>query len=284
MSSTKSNSDMLKAIRGYNKEAREKKAKREGFTSAAQMIAHLEGQIKLGKGSLPYSPIASTPVDKTKTTSSSKSSSPKNTANSWPTIHVVDVVDKSGSMSGSKDSASVKGVNSGVDSLVNDTADVHYTYTLCDFADDIIFRNVLAPLNEVKPLKAGTRGSTALFDAIGKSIEHVKPSVKTGDKVLVNIYTDGQENASRSYNAGAINTLIKTLSEVGWTFTFIGTDADVRYVQQNLSVHESNTLVHDNTAESMSKAFTANSAARSSYSAKVSAGEDVSVGFYKDIN
>ena len=284
MSSTKSNSDMLKAIRGYNKEAREKKAKREGFTSAAQMIAHLEGQIKLGKGSLPYSPISSTPVDKTKTTSSSKSSSSKNTANSWPTIHVVDVVDKSGSMSGSKDSASVKGVNSGVDSLVNDTSDVHYTYTLCDFADDVLFRNVTAPLNEVKPLKTGTRGSTALFDAIGQSVEVVKPNIKPNDKVLVNIYTDGQENCSRKFNAGAINTLIKSLSEQGWTFTFIGTDADVRYVQNNLSVAESNTLVHDNTAEGLEKAFATNSRSRSVYSAKVSAGEDVSVGFYKDIN
>jgi len=271
--------------------AREKKAIKEGFSSADQMIAHLEGQIKLGKGNKPWSNpnsvkpyVATTGESPCPTTKAPVS---KTTSKSRPTIHVVDVLDSSGSMSGGKHSAAKKGINMGVGGLKADTANVNYTYTLCDFSDDLIFRHVKSQLSEVKEFKGNTRGSTALFDAIGTTIEKIKTdggTIKSTDKVLVNIYTDGQENASRHFTATAIDSLIKSLSEVGWTFTFIGTASDVAYAQRVLSIKDSNTLVHDNTARGLEKSFVANTAARTSYSSKVSAGEDVSEGFYKDIN
>jgi uncharacterized protein YegL len=196
----------------------------------------------------------------------------------------VDILDSSGSMSGSKISAAVKGINHGVKDLQSDTNPVDYTYTLCDFSEDVIFRQVMTRVHMVPKFEGETRGSTSLFDAIGKTIELITEKINPGEKVLVNIYTDGQENSSRLYSADIISKNIKSCSERGWTFTFIGTPSDVAYAQERLSIKGSNTLVYDGTAKGLEKSFVTNTAARANYSSKVSRGEDVSEGFYKDIN
>lgn len=273
----KTNAEMLKAIKQYNKTAREGKAIKEGFKNATEMIKLLDLLVNSGKGSLPFK-AASVAVPQEK-----KKPVVKVKVGVKPTIHVIDVLDSSGSMSGGKIAAAIKGVNHGIETIKNDKADVNYTYTLCDFSDDLIFRYTLSALKDVNNFRGGTRGSTALYDAIGRSVELVQPSVKDTDKVLVNIYTDGEENASRRFRANDIASLIEELSKVGWTFTFIGTQRDVDFAQKNLKFDMSNTLVHDNTSRGMASAFTTNSVSRAAYSSKVSAGEDVSKGFYKDI-
>lgn len=277
---TKTNAEMLQSIKQRNKTSRFNKAVRDGFKDAEAMILYLEGCISSGIGNNIYviPTTGSTPKKTVSKTVKKVVSSKKR-----PVIHVIDIIDKSGSMSGSKDNAAVKGINLGVSQLLKDTAEVDYTYTLCDFSDDIIFRNIASPLIDVAYLGTGTRGCTALYDAIGESIRKIDSLKKSEDKVLVNIYTDGQENSSKRFKVGDISSLIEDLSKVGWTFTFIGTQQDVNYAQHNLKFHKSNTLVHDNTGAGMEKAFTTNSVSRSVYSSKVSAGEDVSLGFYKDI-
>ena len=300
MGKTKTNSEMLHALRQYNKTAREVKAVKEGFTSAKDMDDYLSGEIKDGRGSnffsnpynkskapCPTTTKAPSASKGSKTPKSSPLSSPTNTPSptgSRPTIHIVDILDSSGSMSGPKISAAVEGINHGVRTLQTDTTDVNYTYTLTDFSEDVIFRHVMVPISDVPRFKGETRGSTALFDAIGKTAERLSPFVKSEDKVLINIYTDGQENCSRWFNAETINKLIQFRSDFGWTFTFIGTEKDVAFAQRMLSIKDSNTLVYDGTAKGLEKSFVANTSARSNYSSKVSRGEDVSEGFYKDIN
>jgi len=300
MSSSKTNSELLHSLKQSNKIARESRAKKLGFSSYSVLLAFLEGAIFSGKGNVLYSsPVSgsssstSSSKPSTSKTSSSTSKSSKSTAkvetkksssSKRITIHVVDVLDASGSMSGGKFVSAIKGINMGIKQMKEDIIPVDYTYTLCDFSDDIIFRNIKTPIKIVESVKGETRGSTALFDAIGMSIDHIKSGLKSDEKVLVNVYTDGQENSSRHYKGAQIASAIKELSTQGWTFTFIGTDVDVKYAQSILHFHESNTLVHDNTAQGMEKSFTANNLSRSAYSSKVSKGEDVSIGFYKDIN
>jgi hypothetical protein len=300
MGNTKTNSEMLHALRTYNKVARESKATKEGFKSAKDMDSYLEGEINDGRGDDFFSPrskSSKTPSSSKKSSSSSKSSSStkcsgtsssssdtKSTPCGGSIIHIVDILDSSGSMYGPKINAAIKGINHGVKDLQTDKNPVSYTYTLCDFSEDIIFRQVMTRIHMVPLFEGETRGSTSLFDAIGRTIELVGEKWNKGEKVLVNIYTDGQENSSRHFTADKIDTLIKSWSECGWTFTFIGTANDVAYAQSRLSIKDSNTLVYDGTAKGLEKSFVANSTARSNYSSKVSRGEDVSEGFYKDIN
>lgn len=273
---------MLTSIKQSNKTARDNRAIKLGWKNGQELIDFLLVEISQGRESEVFvgkvgASIGKTPAKKT----SGKTASSKVEKT---TIHVVDVLDASGSMEGSKYNAAVKGINVGVKSLKEDKADVNYSYTLCDFSEDIIFRSTTDSLKNVKEFNGETRGSTSLYDAIGGSIKIIKEVKKSTDKVLINIYTDGQENSSRKYTGAQIASSIKELSEQGWTFTFIGTKMDVEYAQRHLKFDISNTLVHDNTGSGMEKAFLTNNLSRSSYSAKVEAGEDVSKGFYKDIN
>lgn len=280
--STKTNEEMLKTIKQYNKTTREIKAKKEGFATSIIMISYLQGFISSGLGKETYFPLTGKVVQDN-TPQSPGPGKTKKASKVIPVIHVIDILDASGSMAGSKYNAAVKGINMGVTLLKKDTAEVSYTYTLCDFSSDVIFRHITQPLSKVGNFRGNTRGATALYDAIGDSINAIRHILKGDYKVLVNIYTDGQENSSRRFNAKQISSLIEDLSKVGWTFTFIGQQDDVDYAQKNLKFDKSNTLVHDNTGAGLEKAFVTNSVARSAYSSKVSAGEDVSKGFYKDI-
>lgn len=126
-------------------------------------------------------------------------------------------------------------------------------------------------------------GYTALFDAIGQTFKRLSEHVKTGDKVLMNIYTDGGENDSRNFRADEISEMIRDRSKKGWTVTFVGTQVDVNFVNSKLSVDMSNSLVYDGSSEGLEASFVATRSARTSYTSDVLAGNDVSVGFYKNI-
>lgn len=77
------------------------------------------------------------------------------------------------------------------------------------------------------------RGTTALLDAIGKTIhkihnaqQHTSPEHRA-DKVLFVIITDGMENASREYSYAQVKQLVERQKETyGWEFIFLGANID----------------------------------------------------------
>ena len=285
---TKKPSEALKGFRQFNKTAREVRAKKLGYADAATYIAYLESLINSGDvfpGCSSKSPGSKSKTtsseDCTKSTKSTKAT--KTNPKGYPTIHIVDVLDSSGSMMGGKHDAALKGINSGIKDLKESKVRVNYTYTLVDFSTDVRFVHTKDKLLSVGKVACGTRSSTALFDAIGDAIVKVSPGAVKDDKVLVNIYTDGQENSSRRYTAHDISGFIDQLSTSGWTFTFIGTPGDVAYATNILKIHESNTLSYDGTAKGLEKSLTATRSSRTAYSTAVQDGLDVSVGFYKNI-
>jgi len=119
-----------------------------------------------------------------------------------PTIHIVNIVDASGSMSGGKIKAANEAVQKDI-RMILETKDVNYTYTLVSFSDnnDInthLFLNTPASIGKVENFR--TRGMTALYDAVSTTLVRVKEKVSKNDKVVVTIITDGEENDSRLYN------------------------------------------------------------------------------------
>ena len=259
----------LSKFRKFNKKAREVRAKRLGFQSAAAYIAFL-----LGGGSVV--PVVGIPK---KAKNVKAILSPE-----IPTIHIVDIADKSGSMAGGKDRATVTGINKGLNELRTNVDGVNYTYTYCRFDSVVYVEQVAVHPDKAQDIRERTGGMTALWDAIGMTVVALKPHVKEGDKVLINIYTDGEENSSKKYNSRDIKEMITDLSAKGWTFTFIGTEYDVNTIVAKINIHISNTRSYDGTAAGLQASMHTNSVSRSKYVQKVKNKEDVSVGyFHKDL-
>ena len=100
------------------------------------------------------------------------------------------------------------------------------------------------PILEVEPLTRETfvpRGSTALLDAIGKTIKSI-----TDDRTpMIAILTDGQENASHAFTKAHIKDLIETKTKEGWTFAYLGANQDAFAEAGSIGIKPGATLNFD---------------------------------------
>ena len=92
--------------------------------------------------------------------------------------------------------------------------------------------------------------STALYDAMGFSLNELRSNVAHNDRVLVTIVTDGMENASREYNGKAIKILVDKLKAKGWVFAYMGANHDVEAAAAHISI--TNIMKFQATAEGTS--------------------------------
>ena len=102
---------------------------------------------------------------------------------------------------------------------------------LFDDQYELLYNQV--PIDKIAPMTEKeyyVRGSTALLDAIGKTIMQIKANQdKKGnnEKVLFVIITDGMENASREYRLDTVKKLIEERKEKDkWEFLFLGANID----------------------------------------------------------
>jgi Mg-chelatase subunit ChlD len=94
-------------------------------------------------------------------------------------------------------------------------------------------------------------GGTALYDAIGKTINHVKErfTIEKPEKVVMAILTDGEENSSREFNQKSIAALIKEHQDkYAWDVIFLAADQDAWGVARQLNIHAQNTFNYDSHA------------------------------------
>jgi len=146
---------------------------------------------------------------------------------------IVTILDRSGSMETIKADA-IGGFNSFIGSQkeLDGTADA--TLVLFDDQYELLFDTI--PLNKVRNLTTKTfvpRGSTALFDAIGKTIDDLGDKLADmnesdrPEKVIIAILTDGEENSSSEYSQKQIKRMIKHQSEkYSWEFLFLAANQD----------------------------------------------------------
>lgn len=200
------------------------------------------------------------------------------------TVHDAHILDSSGSMSGGKYTEALRGIQNDIEASKQqrrEFPDIKSTMTVVEFSNRIVDHMFMTPIENVGNFSSRCMNDmTALHDAIGHTIEKIMKAKQPQDKVLLKIFTDGGENASRKYSTSSIKELIKKAEANGFTVTFVGTDADTRQVIKNLAIDQSNTLVHNNTSKGVEMAFSATVQARTSYMKSVSKGEDVTRGFY----
>lgn len=163
------------------------------------------------------------------------------------------IIDKSGSMSGMEQQA-VSGFNTQLatlQELKQTYPDQEFKVSLTYFnhhVQDIILNGSVDQILPMDPRTFNPGGSTALLDAIGKSIYQLKSDFETELKkdeatVVMVIITDGAENASRLYTYHEVARMIKELDETGkWTFSFLGADLDAIHTSQMLNIRKENVI------------------------------------------
>lgn len=153
------------------------------------------------------------------------------------------VLDRSGSMEAIRE-ATIEGFNAFLKSQQEAPGLVRLTLVQFDHQQIVVHDAV--PVAEITPLDHDTfvpRGSTALLDAIGDTIdrlgrrfaamsEHQRP----GD-VTVAILTDGHENCSRRFSWNQVSDLIQHQTDkYSWDFLYLGADADTIATASRLSI------------------------------------------------
>lgn len=110
--------------------------------------------------------------------------------------------------------------------------------SLVTFADDYKVEIENDDINKIYDLTDKNyqpSGSTALNDAIGKTINSVGQRLNDmymfdrPGRVLIVIITDGEENASKEFSLTKVKEMIKHQEEIySWEFAFIGADINVQ--------------------------------------------------------
>ena len=146
---------------------------------------------------------------------------------------IIVVLDRSGSMHSIKDDT-IGGYNQFLNEQKKQKGRAEMSLVLFDDQYDIIFERLdIRGITELNNETFMPRGTTALLDAIGKTISSTYSSIKSSKKkdrpeqVVFVVITDGKENASREYTREAIFNMITEMKEKDkWEFMFLGANQD----------------------------------------------------------
>lgn len=148
-------------------------------------------------------------------------------------VEIAFILDRSGSMHRLREQAIV-GFNHYLADQLKHPGDAHLTLVLFD--NEILTPIDARPLHDVPALTAETyvpRGSTALLDAIGDTIDRLgqrlasTPESDRPGQVIIAILTDGLENASTRFTWSDIAARIRHQREkYNWQFLFLGANQD----------------------------------------------------------
>lgn len=210
-------------------------------------------------------------------------------------IHHCHILDSSGSMMGKKYNSAKAGIMKDIE-IVKQQAisfpNITNTMTIIEFSGslNINYHCYKVPIEKLTNINFRLIGNmTALYQTLGECIEKFIIDRESTDKVLIKVLTDGGENGSVGKYAEIhrhcpnLATLIKKVSNEGFTITFVGTDSDTKSIIANLNIDASNTLVHNNTGKGVEDSYTKTVGATQMFMRSMSAGEDVSKGFYTKI-
>ena len=161
---------------------------------------------------------------------------------------LVFILDRSGSMSG-LESDTIGGFNGMIAQHKGDGGDVLVSTVLFDHENEVIHDRVrIAEVPTLTDKEYYTRGCTALLDAMGDGIRHIKnvhkyarPEDRPARTMFI-ITTDGMENSSTRYTADQVRAMVKQQEEAGWEFVFLGANIDAVQVAGGLGIRAENAV------------------------------------------
>jgi uncharacterized protein YegL len=146
---------------------------------------------------------------------------------------LVFILDRSGSMSG-LESDTIGGYNAMLEKQKKEPGKANITTVLFDDSYELLHDRInlrgVAPITDKEYF---VRGTTALLDAVGRTINKIGNVQKhtaedeRAEHVMFVITTDGLENASREFGYERVRHLIEhQKSKYGWEFIFLGANID----------------------------------------------------------
>lgn len=148
-------------------------------------------------------------------------------------VELVFILDRSGSMSGLEEQT-IGGFNRLISEQKEVKGEAIVSTVLFDDAFEVIHNRL--PIQRIESMTSKeyyVRGSTALLDAIGRSIIKIRRVHKQlnesdiPEKTLFFITTDGMENASTEFDYEKVSEYISLQKEkYNWEFIFIGANID----------------------------------------------------------
>ena len=146
---------------------------------------------------------------------------------------LVFILDRSGSMSG-LESDTIGGYNAMLEKQKKEPGEAIITTVLFDDKYELLHDRInlkgIAPITDKEYF---VRGTTALLDAVGKTINKIANVQKhtaeeeRAEQVMFVITTDGMENASREFSYEKVRRMIEhQKTKYGWEFIFLGANID----------------------------------------------------------
>ena len=164
---------------------------------------------------------------------------------------IIFLMDRSGSMGG-LETDTIGGFNAFIKKQTGMEGDTIVTTVLFDDKYELLYNGIEAKKVKLSNKEYFVRGSTALLDAIGKTILDVGYRLSViGEehrpaKVIFVITTDGMENASREFTYAKVKELIKHQQEkYHWEFIFLGANIDATKEASNIGISKNNAFNYE---------------------------------------
>jgi uncharacterized protein YegL len=146
---------------------------------------------------------------------------------------LVFILDRSGSMAG-LESDTIGGYNAMLKKQKDEEDEAIVTTVLFDDQYQLLHDRInIKGVSLITEKDYFVRGTTALLDAIGRTIQKIANAHRhtmedqRPDKTIFVITTDGMENASREYTYEKIKSMVELEKEkYGWEFIFLGANID----------------------------------------------------------
>jgi hypothetical protein len=151
---------------------------------------------------------------------------------------------------------------------------------------DVVFEDL--PLRNVPPLSIVPRGSTALLDAMGRSIARIgarlaaKPDSARPGCVIIMVITDGQENASCEVTREALKQSIEhQRNNYNWQFMYLGADVSAFAEAESIGIAAAARYSPD--ARGVQQLYAATAASVSECRRRVTCGEPAALAIDPDL-
>ena len=158
---------------------------------------------------------------------------------------LVFILDRSGSMSGLEEDT-IGGFNALLKKQQATPGKAILSTVLFNHHSEVLHDRLdVKKVESISEMDYSVGGSTALLDAVGRSINYIRKihncmdNEEVPEKTIFIITTDGMENASEYYDYKQVKLMIESQTErKGWEFIFLGANIDSMDVARRFGIHE----------------------------------------------